>query len=92
MAGKDGSLRVSVSSHHQWRKGSVTIIEGQEPGDEEELHQEHVEAEPESVLSSEKQLLAIPSNSLTNSSSAETLTDNTLTGSSGPNTPTIITK
>ena len=89
---KDSPVRVSVSGislAHQWRKGSVTIVEGQEPGEGEE--------DPEqadtmgSTSSSGHQLLTIPSTPLTNSSSAETLTDNTLTGS-GPNTPTIIAK
>ena len=96
---RDSPVRVSVSisgaaAGASWRKESVTIVEGQEPGEDEEagLGQARslsVESGGSPVVSgARQQLLSIPSTTITNSSSAETLTDNTITG---PDTPTSVT-
>ena len=89
---RDSPVRVSVSisgaaAGASWRKESVTIVEGQEPGEDEEAGPG--QARSFSVESgARQQLLSIPSTTITNSSSAETLTDNTITG---PDTPTSVT-
>ena len=95
MGSRDSPVRVSVSvagaaAGASWRKESVTIVEGQEPGEEEEPARSlSVESGGSPVVSgARQQLLSIPSTTITNSSSAETLTDNTITG---PDTPTSAT-
>ena len=96
---RDSPVRVSVSisgaaAGASWRKESVTIVEGQEPGEDEEAGSGQarslsVESGGSPVVSgARQQLLSIPSTTITNSSSAETLTDNTITG---PDTPTSVT-
>ena len=96
---RDSPVRVSVSisgaaAGASWRKESVTIVEGQEPGEDEEAgpgqaRSFSVESGGSPVVSgARQQLLSIPSTTITNSSSAETLTDNTITG---PDTPTSVT-
>ena len=83
-----------MSGASQWRKESVTIIESQEPMEEDgEENEGDVESdgvereEKEETVSKESQFLSVPSQSITASSSAETLTDNTLTA---PSTPTPV--
>lgn len=95
---RDSPVRVSVSisgaaAGASWRKESVTIVEGQEPGEDEEAGPGQARLSVESggspvVSGARQQLLSIPSTTITNSSSAETLTDNTITG---PDTPTSVT-
>ena len=90
-------LRVSVSNvsgASQWRKESVTIIESQEPMEEDgeenegDVESDGVEREEKEEAGPESQFLSVPSQSITASSSAETLTDNTITA---PSTPTPVT-
>ena len=92
-----------MSGSNQWRKESVTIIESQEPMEEDtEDNEGDVESDgtdkdvKRSVLrkmtdseesNNEGQFLSVPSATITASSSAETLTDNTITA---PSTPTNI--
>ena len=96
-------LRVSISNASgasQWRKESVTIIESQEPMEEDgeenegDVESDGVEREESEGAGSggrggrgreEHQFLSVPCQPITASSSAETLTDNTLTA---PSTPT----
>ena len=87
-------MRVSISNvsgASQWRKESVTIIESQEPMEEDgeehegDVESDGVEREEKEERGAEGQFLSVPSQSITASSSAETLTDNTLTA---PSTPT----
>ena len=94
-------LRVSVSSASgasQWRKESVTIIESQEPMEEDGEEENEGDVESDGVERDEpdggggrgrgkgdQQFLSVPRQSITASSSAETLTDSTLTA---PSTPT----
>ena len=90
---RDSPVRVSVSisgaaAGASWRKESVTIVEGQEPGEDEEARLSVESAGSPVVSGARQQLLSIPSTTITNSSSAETLTDNTITG---PDTPTSVT-
>ena len=95
---RDSPSRVSVSISGaavgaSWRKESVTIVEGQEPGEDETeaVTQRSLSLESGGspvVSGARQQLLSIPSTTITNSSSAETLTDNTITG---PDTPTSVT-
>ena len=92
-------LRVSISNASgasQWRKESVTIIESQEPMEEDgeenegDVESDGVEREESDMgvrgrAREEQQFLSVPCQTITASSSAETLTDNTLTA---PSTPT----
>ena len=91
-------LRVSISNASgasQWRKESVTIIESQEPMEEDgeenegDVESDGVEREESEVVRGrgreDQQFLSVPCQTITASSSAETLTDNTLTA---PSTPT----
>ena len=98
LGSRDSPVRVSVSTSGaaigtSWRKESVTIVEGQEPGEDETeaVTQRSLSLESGGspvVSGARQQLLSIPSTTITNSSSAETLTDNTITG---PDTPTSVT-
>ena len=92
-------LRVSISNASgasQWRKESVTIIESQEPMEEDgeenegDVESDGVEREESDMRGrgrgrEEGQFLSVPCQTITASSSAETLTDSTLTA---PSTPT----
>ena len=93
-------LRVSISNASgasQWRKESVTIIESQEPMEEDgeenegDVESDGVERDESEGVGGrgrgrgEHQFLSVPCQPITASSSAETLTDNTLTA---PSTPT----
>ena len=94
-------LRVSVSNASgatQWRKESVTIIESQEPMEEDgeenegDVESDGVERDDDGGGGGgvgrgrgDHQFLSVPCQTITASSSAETLTDNTLTA---PSTPT----
>ena len=83
-----------MSGASQWRKESVTIIESQEPMEEDgeenegDVESDGVEREEKEEAGPESQFLSVPSQSITASSSAETLTDNTITA---PSTPTPVT-
>ena len=93
-------LRVSISNASgasQWRKESVTIIESQEPMEEDgeenegDVESDGVERDDDGGGQGrgrgreDHQFLSVPCQTITASSSAETLTDNTLTA---PSTPT----